>query len=175
MTEQIKPPWYRRPFALTLAVLATLASMGVIQLGLRQEKKPPKLPFADIAALQPGHYLTVDTDSFRYFVIYPPAGDLYVLAAPAQEGAVRMPEGYWWKPKMHCAKFILGAGDGIVTQESQFHCNDADQPADWAPRWRWNARGEHLPSKDSQRVDNLYGVRFERSDGRIVFVGLAAE
>ena len=165
-------PWYRRPFVLIAAAAVTLAIAFTLQVSLRPHKKKPKLPHANVAALEPGRFAIVNTDSFRYFVIRPENGDIYAVAVPMLDGVVRMPEGYWWKPYMDCKDFGLGSQNAAITAESRFRCRDANLPAEWEARWQWDIYGRHIPSGDGPKIDNMYAVHTQRDDDDIVIVGL---
>jgi hypothetical protein len=158
-----------------LALAGTALSMVVLNKSLQPHKKPPKLPFVNIATLAAGQRITVDTEALRYFVVYPLNGELQVLAAPVQEGKVLMPEIHWWKPLLYCQDFDIDVVSGAITKESRFRCRDDQQPVAWMKQWQWDIEGKHIAITGGDKIDNLYRVRFERDDDELRFVGLIAD
>jgi hypothetical protein len=154
-----------------IALASTLGLLVFLNASLQPYKKPPKLPFADVSKLTPGQALRVNTESLHYFVVHPIAGELHVVAAPAQAGAILMPELHWWKPKMNCFEFLIEAAQGAIDRHSRFRCRDANQPKEWADRWQWDMEGKHI-ADGRAAIDNMYSVRFERDGDRIVFTAL---
>lgn len=165
-------PWYRRRFAVAGALLATVCVVYLAHLALYPDEKLSKLTHIDVSALQRGSFMSLDTENFRYFVIFPRASELYVVAAPIRAGAVPMPEGFWWKSLMSCKEFTLDTQTEVVDDQARFRCRDAGQPAKWAPRWQWDSLGRHIPA-DDQKVDNLHRVRFMRDGQKLIVVGFA--
>ncbi len=162
-----------KPLAAVGAAACTLALAGILIFALNAKKEPRRdLPLADVTTLAPGRVMVVDSDSFRYFVIRPLVGDVHVVAAPVDEGKVRLPEVFWWKSSMNCNNFGLDTDNGVITSASRFRCRDANQPAEWQPRWQWDINGRHVPHTDGQRIDNMYRVRVERDGDELTFVGL---
>jgi hypothetical protein len=154
-----------------LAIAGTVALAVVLLFSLRPTQKPRVLPSADISKLAPGTWMSVDSDRLRFFVVRPLAGEPYALAAPIDNGEVLLPEVYWWKPHTRCKDFGLELRNGAVGADSLFRCRDANLPDEWSARWQWDTRGKHLPHP-AGKIDNLYGVRTERDDDELVFVGL---
>jgi hypothetical protein len=154
-----------------LAIGGTALVIVFLTASLRpKEKAPPKLPFANVATLAAGQSITVDTDSLRYFVVYPLDGELYVVAAPIDQGAVMMPDIHWWKPLLNCKDFGLNAAQGAITDKSRFGCRDAEQPEAWVNRWLWDIHGRH--AVEGAKIDNMYRVRFKLSGDEVIFTGL---
>ena len=165
-------PWYRRRFSIVGALSVTAGVVYLAHLALYPDEKLSRLTHIDVSTLQPGRFMSVDADNFRYFVILPQSGDLYVVAAPVRGGVVPMPEGFWWKTLMGCKEFTLDTPTGVVDDQARFRCRDAGQPAKWAPRWQWDSLGRHIPA-DQQKVDDLHRVRFMRDDEKLILVGFA--
>lgn len=165
-----------KTFAIAVAVLGTLAMLATVWLGMQPTPKPPPtLPFANIDKLTPGGYFTVDADRLRYFVVRPQAGDIYVLAAPIDNGEVMLPDTFWWKPERACRDFGLDLEQGAVSEQSTFACRDETVSPDWAKRWRWDARGRSVPADGAAKVDDMYRVKTQIDENRLVFVGLAGD
>ena len=158
-----------------LAVAGTVPLLLFLTESLKPHKKPPNLPFANVATLTAGHSITVDTDSLRYFVVHPINGELHVVAAPVDQGTVMMPELHWWKPLMNCKDFGVDAAIGTITNDSRFRCRDADQPEAWVKQWQWDVHGQHIAVPDGQKIDNMHRVRFERDGDEIRFTSLYAD
>lgn len=168
----------RRPalksIAIAVAALGTIAMLAILRIGMQPVDKPPTLPFAEIEQLNPGAYMTIDADRMRYFVVRPSTGDLYVLAAPIENGEVVLPDTYWWQPERVCRDFGLDLSQGVVTPDSVFKCRDATVPQEWSKRWRWDAQGRSAPEGDAAKVDDMYRVKTQAIDNRVIFVGLEA-
>jgi hypothetical protein len=164
-----------KPLVIGLTVIVATIWFFMFHHSMQRYDKPPKLLTTDIKQLTHGHFLTYDTEDLRYFVIRPVTDEIYVIAAPKREGALFLPDQYWWKPKYPCNDFIFETTNGLVNDQSKFHCRDADTPSEWSPRWQWNARGQHVGSTDGGKIDNLYRINFKRSGDELIFVGLLAD
>ena len=156
------------------ATLAGTALLIVLLASIRTEGNAKKQRRIDISKLAPDRFFTIDTDTLRYFVIRPHDGDVYVLAVPVDENTIPMPENFWWQPLMRCKDFVLGAYDGVIANNTRFHCRDPGQPQEWAARWQWDLRGRHVPDADS-KVSDLYRVRIERSHDEIILLSLETD
>jgi hypothetical protein len=155
------------------AIAGTTLGIVFLIVSLRPKAKaPPKLPSVKAAELSPGRYVTVDTDSLRYFVVTPLHGDLRVVAAPIDMGTVLMPDIHWWKPFANCQEFRLDAAQGAVTSESRFQCHDTNHPEARLKQWQWDIDGKHIVDPENTKTDNMYRVRFERLADDVIFRGL---
>jgi len=162
-----------KSIAIGLAAVCTLAMLGVLALSLLPEpKKPPTLPFADISALQPGTHLVVDADRLRYFVIHSMNAGMHVVAVPIDNSEVLLPDRFWWKPKRACRDFVLAQENGATSELSRFQCRDAGVPTEWSKRWQWDLYGHNVPQDGAESVDDMYRVKTQQTDNRLVFVGL---
>jgi hypothetical protein len=150
-------------------VVGVLIVIGLMSLGSRDPRRN-KLPRIDIAKLNVGKFAVEDGETFRYFVVRPMSGELFVLAAPLVDGAVPMPDQYWWRPVMRCKQFGIEPNDGVVRETSHFRCADSEQPPEWSERWHWNLRGQAMDASTS--VPSLYRVRIEQSHNEIVLLAL---
>lgn len=165
-----------KSIAIVLGAICTMGVLAIVTLSIQPEpKKPPQLPFADIAGLQPGGFLIVDADRLRYFAVRPPQGEVFVVAVPIENGEVLLPDKHWWKPHRACREFGLDLENGAVSERSRFRCRDATQPEDWSKRWRWDIRGRNVPEAGAERVDDMYRVKTRRVDNRLIFTGLDAD
>lgn len=157
-----------------IALASTFGLLVFLNASLQPNKKPPKLPFADVSKLVPGQALRVNTEALHYFVVHPIAGELRVVAVPAQDGAILMPELHWWKPKLNCFEFLIDAAQGAISRQSRFRCRDTNQPKEWAVRWQWDMEGKHI-ADGGETIDDMYQVRFERDGDNVVFTSLASK
>jgi len=165
----------RKLIGAAAAVGITALIGGVFMLATKnKDPRDGKLVSINVSDLRPGFYKTKNTDALRYFIIRPEQGDVYVLAAPLDEGAVPMPETHWWKPIMRCKSFGVDS-EASIGVGAIFVCRDVGQPAEWAKRWQWDVHGKNIPDADNTPIDDLYRVRIERSDDTIVLVGLETE
>jgi hypothetical protein len=158
--------------ALVLSAIAVAACFYVLHYALLPYHKPKTLSSIDIGQLKPGHLLTHQTESLRYFVIRPGDGNPYVLAVPMREGELFLPDQFWWKPQYACRDFALNVTDGVVTDKSVFHCRDNDLPKEWLSRWQWDLQGKHVGSVDGGKIDAMYQVDFKRSGDKLTITGL---
>lgn len=156
-----------------LAIAGTTLAIVFLITSLRpKEKAPPTLPYVNVAKLSAGQYVTLDTDSLRYFVVAPLHGELHVVAAPIDKGTVLLPDLHWWKPFANCQEFGLDAAQGVITNESRFRCRDNNHPEARLRQWQWDINGRHILDPENSNTDNMYRVRFERLGDDVIFKGL---
>jgi hypothetical protein len=156
-----------------LAVFGTLFVLVILKWSSKPNQKPrPKLPFVSVESLAPGQVIHLDTESLRYFVVRPVAGEIHVVAVPTEHGTVLLPDSHWWKPFMNCKDFGLDEVDGYVTGNSRFRCRDAEQPEAWVQKWQWDLYGKHIVNAGDSAVDNMYRVRFKQVGNEVSFTGL---
>src|SRR5689334_17407734 len=110
-----------------LAILGTGVLVALVSFAMKSKSNDEHVT-VKIDDLAAGAFKTLDTEAMYYFIIRPPHGDIFVVAAPKDDGAVPMPGPHWWQPGMHCKTFGLNSASRAVTDESRFICNDAGQP-----------------------------------------------
>jgi hypothetical protein len=160
--------------AIAVAALCTLGMLAFLTWSIRPDERKPEFASTSIATLPPGGHMSVDIGNLRYFVIRPTQGAVYALAAPIENGEVLLPDTYWWKPHTTCKDFGLELSEDALDEKARFLCRDANQPADWQPRWQWNAMGRSTPVADAPKVDDMYRVRTTLNDDTLVFVAFEA-
>ena len=156
---------------LALGGTASIALLFVFAMNTKAPEKDKRWR-ANVAELAPGRFIALDTGALRYFVVRTIDGELYVLAVPTVEGAVPMPQNYWWQPVIRCKNFGLDTNAEIVTADARFRCRDPDQPEEWSKRWQWDTRGRHIPDSDNTPIDDMYRMKAERSGDEIVVTGM---
>jgi hypothetical protein len=157
----------------TLAIGGTLLVLAVLFVASKPDKKAlPRLPVVNVKQLLQGQMIHLDTESLRYFVVRPEAGEIHVVAVPIDQGTVLMPEVHWWKPFMNCKDFGLDTVAQTITAQTRFRCRDEAQPDVWAKQWQWDIFGKHIGDNGGEKIDDMYRVRFERSGDELIFKSL---